>query len=101
MAKSKKNQPEEENTLSTTKKTTKGLSRKGTALSSELGSLYVEDLSDAYRCLAGMEPVFKAKNELCKQVALLLDFNDQEEFDIFFGKLPLYLQEVKIGRAHV
>ena len=94
MAKSKKNQPEEENTLSTTKKTTKGLSRKGTALSSELGSLYVEDLSNAYRCLAGMEPVFKAKNELCKQVALLLDFNDQEEFDIFFGKLPLYLQEV-------
>ena len=84
---------EEGKTLSSTKKATKVLSKKGKALSSELSSLPIDRLSSVYSCLAGTEPLLKGKVECRNQVAALLDFDDQKEFELFFGGLPLYLQE--------
>lgn len=85
--------PEGTNTSTAPKKATKPLSQKGKALSSVLEDLTVAELSGAYRCLAGTEPLFKQKLLFRNQVALLLDFADQNEFDLFFTGLPLYLQE--------
>lgn len=80
-------------TQSSTVKTTKALSKKGKELSYDLEELTIEDLSGVYRCLSGTEPLFKNKTELRNQVAALLDFNDQQQFDLFFCSFPLYLQE--------
>ncbi|HKL58592.1 MAG TPA: hypothetical protein VJ863_01755 [Sphaerochaeta sp.] len=92
MAKSNKNIVSN-TTESSEKKTKKTLSKKGKGLAQELQGLSVEVLSAIYRCLAATEPPTREKPELRNQLALLLDFGDQQEFDLFFTALPLYLQE--------
>lgn len=91
MAKSKK--IESKTTQSSPVMATKALSKKGKELSYALEELTLDDLSGVYRCLSGTKPLFKLKTELRNQVAALLDFDDQQEFDLYFGSLPLYLQE--------
>ena len=80
-------------TVASTRKTPKALSQTGKVLSSDLEVFSTEELTAVYDCLAGKKPNFKNKPELRKQVAGLLDFKEQEEFGLFFGSLPLYLQE--------
>ncbi len=86
--------PEGGNTSSSTKKATKALSQKGKDLASDLEELTIEELARAYHCLTGTESLCKQKAQFRTQVALLLDFDDQTGFDLFFDSLPLYLQEV-------
>lgn len=64
----------------------------------DLNDLTIEQLTRAFHSLAGKDPVGKQKYEVCKQVARLLDFDDQQGFDLFFASLPPYLQEL-IQRA--
>ena len=92
MAKSSK-KIEQNSTLASTKKPTRALSLKGKALSETLEGFTVEELIGVYTFLAGKKPSFKNKVDLCKQTAGLLDFRDQEEFNLFFGGFPQYLQE--------
>ncbi|MDY0289598.1 MAG: hypothetical protein RBR15_12305 [Sphaerochaeta sp.] len=80
------------------KKAEKPFSPKGEELLDDLNDLTIEQLTGAYRSLAGKDPVGKQKYELCKQLARLLDFDDQQGFDLFFASLPPYLQEL-IHRA--
>ncbi|MFA6681007.1 MAG: hypothetical protein WCS35_03160, partial [Sphaerochaeta sp.] len=92
MAKSSKKM-EQKSTLASTMKPTRPLSLKGKALSETLEGFTVEELIVVYNFLVGKKPSFKNKADLCKQTAGLLDFRDQEEFDLFFGGFPKYLQE--------
>ncbi|HKL58090.1 MAG TPA: hypothetical protein VJ854_06795 [Sphaerochaeta sp.] len=80
------------------KKAEKPLSPKGEELLDDLNDLTIEQLTRAFHSLAGKDPVGKQKYEVCKQVARLLDFDDQQGFDLFFASLPPYLQEL-IQRA--
>ncbi len=93
MAKTKKNL-ESKTTASSPKKKTKELSPKGKALSSHLSGANIEQLSSIYRSLAGTAPPCNRKPELRDQVAGLLDFLEQQEFDLYFASLPPYLQEL-------
>ena len=88
---SKKLEPK--NKLDSTKKP-RALSLKGKALSETLDGFTVAELTVIHDCLVGKKPIFKNKSDLCKQVAGLLDFRDQEEFNLFFEGLPQYLQEI-------
>ena len=92
MAKSSKKMVQK-STLDSTKKPTRALSLKGKALAEEIEGFSVEELIVVYNFLAGKKPSYKNKLDLCNQTAGLLDFRDQEEFDLFFGGFPQYLQE--------
>ncbi|NBK21401.1 MAG: hypothetical protein EOM68_05195 [Spirochaetia bacterium] len=91
MAKSKKQ--ENKTTVSSITKVTKALSNKGKALSNDLQGLTVVALTSIYHCLTGTNPLSREKPELRMQIASLLDFDDQQEFDLYFDGFPLYLQE--------
>jgi len=92
MAKSSK-KLEGKTTAPPTKVTTKALSKQGKELSFDLDEFTIDQLVGIYRSLAGTESLFKLKTELRNQVAALLDFGNQQEFDLFLGSLPQYLQE--------
>ncbi len=91
MAKSKK--IESKTTVSSMTKVTKALSKKGKAISYDLQGFSIDSLTSIYHCLTGTTPLSREKPELRMQIASLLDFDDQQEFDLYFNGLPLYLQE--------
>ncbi len=91
MAKSKKT--ENKTTGSSTNKTKKALSQKAKSMAFDLQGLSIEALSGIYHSLSGTEPPTIEKPELRNEVALFLDFEDQQQFDQYFEGLPLHVQE--------